>query len=304
MTRAAKDEIDRQLPRGDEIFLDHVGHFVPDRQAASRALVRAGFAPTPLSIQVDPEGTSTGTGNICAMLTRGYIELLFKTAETPLAVELDAAIARYGGVHLAAFAVADAGKAHRRLDEAGFPMRPLAEMERAVDTATGRATAAFTLARAERGAMAEGRIQLLTHHTENAVWQKRWLAHPNGARALASIVIVVADVDEAAKRFARFTGRPATSTKSGRTIRLDRGRVELVTRSAFRAALSEVSIPSLPFMGAYGVVVQSLDTVELLFHKARLHTRRVGDVLLALFPPPLEYGAWLFSEKSQFTPFR
>src|SRR5262245_455767 len=99
-------EADRQLPVDDEIFLDHVGHFVRDREAASRALVHAGFAPTPVSVQVDPAGALTGTGNVCAMFTRGYIEVLFKTAETPLAAELDSAMARYPGVHLAAFAVA------------------------------------------------------------------------------------------------------------------------------------------------------------------------------------------------------
>jgi len=40
---------DRQLPILEEIFLDHLAHFVPDPQAASRALARAGFAPTPIS---------------------------------------------------------------------------------------------------------------------------------------------------------------------------------------------------------------------------------------------------------------
>src|SRR3979490_1803787 len=41
---------DPQLPIADEIFLDHVGHFVRDPDAATRALARAGFAPTPVSI--------------------------------------------------------------------------------------------------------------------------------------------------------------------------------------------------------------------------------------------------------------
>ena len=63
----------------------------------------------------------------------------------------------------------------------------------------GTATAAFTVARVEPGEMAEGRIQVLTHHTEDAVWQRRWLAHPNGALGLASLAIAVADVDEAAR---------------------------------------------------------------------------------------------------------
>ena len=207
MVRAETAEADRQLPLGEEIFLDHVGHFVADREAASHALARCGFAPTPVSIQVNPDGTPTGTGNVCAMFARGYVEVLFKTAATPLAAELDISMARYPGVHLAAFAVADAAKAHARLGAAGFALRPLVHFQRPVATETGPATAAFTVARAERGAMAEGRIQILTHHTEDAVWQKRWLAHPNGARGLASVAIAVADVEEAGAPSGRSLSR-------------------------------------------------------------------------------------------------
>ena len=53
--QGARSEADRQLPIGDEIFLDHLGHFVRDPDAASKALIRAGFAPTPQSIQVNPD---------------------------------------------------------------------------------------------------------------------------------------------------------------------------------------------------------------------------------------------------------
>src|SRR3977135_4260972 len=100
----AKSEADRQLPIADEIFLDHVGHFVRDPEAAAGALVRAGFAPTPVSIQVNPAPDGgqrlTGTGNTTAMFARGYIEALFRTADTPLGRELTAGISRYLGVHL------------------------------------------------------------------------------------------------------------------------------------------------------------------------------------------------------------
>jgi hypothetical protein len=304
MVRSEKADVDRQLPLGEEIFLDHVGHFVSDSGAASHAFVRCGFAPTPVSVQVNPDGTLTGTGNVCAMFARGYVEVLFKTAATSLAAELDFSMARYQGVHLAAFAVADAGQAHTRLGAAGFALRPLVNMQRPVDTETGPATAAFTVARVERGVMAEGRIQILTHHTEDAVWQKRWLRHPNGARALANVVIVVADVEEAAARFARFTGRDATPTRSGQVIALDRGRVDLVARAAFEAALPEIAVAGLPFVGAYGVVVTSLDTVETMLARAGLRTRRSGDCLVVPFPEELGQGAWLFTEKKEFAPFR
>jgi Glyoxalase-like domain len=254
-------------------------------------------------VQIAPDGGPTGTGNVCAMFTRGYVEVLFKTADTALGREFEAALARHSGLQLAAFAVADAGAFHRSLVEAGFRTRPLASFQRPVGTETGTATAAFTVARVEPGEMAEGRIQALTHHTEDAVWQKRWLTHPNGALGLASLVIAVADVDEAAVRFARFTGRPAERTRSGQCVQLDRGRIDVVTRDAFATMLPEVAIPSLPFMGAYGVTVGSLDVAEAALRNGGISSRRVGDCLVAPFPEALGHGAWLFATSSQSSPF-
>jgi Glyoxalase-like domain len=292
--------VDRQLPILAEIFLDHVGHFVRDPHAAGRALVRAGFAPTPISVQVvpDPDGTPrpTGTGNVTAMFSRGYIEVLFKTADTPLGRELDAALARHGGVHLAAFSLADAAAAHRRLVSVGFRMQPLVHMQRPVDTGGAPGIAAFTLARLEAGQMPEGRIQILTHRTEAMVWQARWLSHPNGAVALTSVIIVVADVEEAAGRFARFTGREAMPSPLGQTIELDRGRVQLMTAEAFTRKLPDVTIPSLPFIGAYAIRVASLAVTGDMLKRAGLRTRRSEQDLVAIFPEELGQGAWLFAE--------
>jgi hypothetical protein len=291
----------RQLPVGEEIFLDHVGHFVRDVEAARRALVRAGFAPTPVSIQVNPDpGSSaarlTGTGNVTAMLSQGYIEVLFKTADTPLASELEAAMTRYRGVHLAAFAVADAATFHRRLSDRGFRVRPLVKMQRPVDTGGASGTAAFTLARVEPGEMPEGRIQILTHHTERMVWQPRWLSHPNGALALMRVVIAVADVEEAAQRYARFTGRETRPSPFGHTLELNRGHVDLVTADGFRQMLPEISIPSLPFMGACEIRVASLAALRDMLKQAGMKTSERAHDLVAGFPEEIGHGAWLFKE--------
>jgi hypothetical protein len=300
----SKPQTDRQLPTGDEIFLDHVGHFCRDADAASKALVRAGFAPTPVSIQVNPDGTPTGTGNVTAMLRGGYIEALFKTADTPLGREFDLAMSSHSGVHLAAFSIADATAWHRRLTESGFPMRPLVNFQRPVDTVAGPDIAAFTVVRLERGAMSEGRIQMLTHRTENTVWQPRWLSHPNGAVALVDLMVACADVDEAASRFARFAGRSATVTRQGREIVLDRGRVQLVAEKTFAALLPEIAIPGLPFMGAYAVRVPSLADSQTLLQSAGIAMRRLGASLAVPFPPELGVGAWLFVENDADLPWR
>jgi len=300
-------DIERQLPAGEEIFLDHVGHFVHDPGTASAALARAGFAPTAVSVQVSPDASGkpqpTGTGNVTAMFRRGYMEVLFKTADTPLGLEFAASLAQFSGLHLAAFSVADAEAAHKRLGASGFAMRPLVYFERPVTTVAGSGTAAFTVTRVERGAMAEGRIQILTHRTEDMVWQPRWLDHPNGAIGLVDLVIAVEDLDEA-ERFARFTGRAAIARGQGRSIRLDRGRVELVTRPGLAELLPDVAVPRLPFMAAYALRVASLAAAEKVLRDGGIAVRRAGEVLVAGFPAELGTGAWFFVERADALPWR
>jgi hypothetical protein len=305
---STQDKVDRQLPVGDEIFLDHVAHFVRDADAAQRALTRCGFAPTPISVQVNPDSSGgtrlTGTGNITAMFERGYAEVLFKTSDTPLGREFDAMLEQHAGLHLAAFSVADAEAAHRRLAASGFAVRELVRMSRPVVTEAGAGTAAFTIARVEPGVMPEGRIQMLTHHTEQAVWQKRWLGHPNSATGLIDVVIAVADVEETAQRFARFTGRNAMRTSGGAVLQLDRGGVYLVNHDRITERLPEVAITQLPFIAGYALRVRSLGVAETVINRANLEWHAFEDGIAAAFPVELGQGAWFFVERATGLPWR
>ena len=309
-SRAATVASRRQLPRGDEIFLDHVGHFVRDAQGASHALRRAGFAPTPVSIQANKDPTTggldpTGTGNITAMLARGYIEALFKSSDKPLGRELDAALARGAGLHLAAFSVSDAAAARERLAGAGFPVQDLVRMQRPVETENGPDIAAFTISRVKPAAMPEGRIQILTHHTEDTVWQPRWLSHPNSVSDLIDVVIAVADVEEASQRFARFTGRQAHATEGGGALtRLDRGGVYLISQERATEKLPEVAVTSLPFMIGYALGVESLAAAEAAVNGADLEWRAFENGIVATFPTELGAGAWFFVEAPEGLPWR
>lgn len=306
--RSISDDIDRRLPAGDEIFLDHVGHFVRDGEAASRALAHCGFAPTPISIQANPDASGaprpTGTGNVTAMFSRGYLEILFKTSDTPLSRELDAALERHAGVHLAALAVADAARAHRRLAADGFAVRELVQMQRPVATAAGTAMAAFTIARVAPNAMPEGRLQILTHHTEQSVWQERWLRQPNSAMGLIDVMIAVADVAEAAERFGRFTGRTAAPTPGGALIRLDRGGIYLLTHERAMEKLPEVAFSTPPFIIGYALQVESLAVAEQAVDNAGLEWHTFEDGIAAAFPSELGEGAWLFVERASALPWR
>lgn len=302
------EESSRQLPAGEQIFLDHVGHFAADRNAAIAALARAGFAPTPPSVQVNPTPDGSlapaGTGNVTAMFSRGYMEVLFKTADTPLGRQLDTALARHAGVHLIAFSVADAAKHHGRLAANGMPMQPLVSMQRPVETAEGPGVAAFTVARLSPGVMPEGRIQMLTHRTEHTVWQPRWLAHPNGVTALLDVLVAVGDVGEAAARFSRFLDRPVSRERTGPAIKLDRGRVQLATPDAFHDLVGGAVPPGLPFIGAYGLAVASLDVLKARLAAAGLAFTARDGAVVAPFPDGLGQGAWVFVEEAARLPWR
>jgi hypothetical protein len=289
-----------QLPMPGAVFLDHVAHFVPEMDAAASALERCGFRLTPFTAQtnrVDGQPVPAGTGNRCAMLRQGYVEILTATADTDLARQLRERIADHVGLHLAAFSSADAAAEHRRLAETGFATLPLVDMRRPVQTEAGSEDARFTIARVTPGSMPEGRVQFLTHHTERLVWRDGFLDHPNGARALTGLWIAAEDPAEPAGRFTRFTSRDARRTGDVATIVLDRGAVHVARPSYLLDALGIIPAGTLPCFVAALVAVASLAAVETQLAGAGLDPRRVrlaeGDAVAAALPAALG-GTMLF----------
>lgn len=247
-----------QLPDGEQIFLDHVAHFTPSLDEAAKALSAIGFRITPFTAQrnrTEAGLVASGTANRCVMLREGYLEFLTAVSDTALARQLHAATARHVGLHLIAFAVADGEAARRRLSEGGFhPGEPVA-LTRPVETEDGAGDEArFTVIRVPPEAMPEGRVQVLAHHTEPAVWQERWLAHDNGVRSLGAVLIAVADPDEAASRFGRFCGRPHERRGERRVLRLDRGACVLIAHDE----LASVAPWARPRVGAPWIVSTAL----------------------------------------------
>ncbi len=247
-----------QLPEAGTLNLDHIAHFVPDREAAADALARLGFTTTPFSEQShrtrpDAPVEPAGTGNRCVMLERGYLEFLTPFADTPIAAQLRVAIGRYTGVHLIAYGSADAQADHHRLEAEGFAPPDPVRLQREVDTGEGTMTVRFTVTRTAPGCMPEGRIQFCQHHSPEGVWQTRWLAHPNALRELRAVHLCVSDPEEAAQRYARYAGIPLQPLPAGRgrgyVQQTARGRL-VVCDAARLDDLLGIEPPALPWIGA------------------------------------------------------
>lgn len=217
----------RQLPANNEIFLDHIAHFVPDLENAATQMERAGFVLTPFTRQQNQTPTGmvgTGMANRCIMLNEGYVELLTKVSTSTLSDQFTKAVSRYVGLHLIAFATDKPDQAFQRLEREGFaPVQPV-ELTRPVEDADRvKHTARFTVIRVDPAKMPEGRIQVLKHHTPNIVWQNRWTEHPNNITALGGVLICVDDPETVAARFGRFIGRKPERLDDRYVLRLARG---------------------------------------------------------------------------------
>lgn len=277
----------KQLPTGNELFLDHVGYFLADLEGAAARFGRLGFTVSPVNIHYNDAGgelVRSGTANRLIVFEAGYIEALGQVADTPLGAELAAGVARYEGLHLIALA-------HGRVEEhdtGGTDMRPTVFLRRPLED--GRIVRA-TVRRATAEAMPEGRVQLLTHETPELIWLPGMDRHANAARALTGYLQIVADPEEAAERYARFADRPARRLGPVFEIELDRGRFALAGPDALGALLPDAASPSLPFAAAVGIESADLDRTRFLLTNAGITIHGRPNRLLV--PPAEGLGAWI-----------
>jgi len=248
----------KQLPDKGEIFLDHVGWMIPDMQSASEAFLKLGFVLTPYSEHsnenaITGEITLQGSANRLIMLETGYLELLTDVTgmDTNVSQHLRTSMKRYIGVHLAAFSIADAEVEAERLLSVGFELQPTVNLRRTIEAADGaQAGVAFSVIRPKFGSIAEGRIQSLTHHTPEHMWQSRYIHHANALNSLTGIIFCTRDPETSAKRFSKYTNRPVHSSPLGYGITTDRGQLIFTDKETLAARFGGIRAPDLPSIAA------------------------------------------------------
>jgi hypothetical protein len=298
-----------QTPSGEQIFLDHVGWFVPDMDVAHAAFEKLGLPMTPFTVhtneQADGSRVPSGTANRCAMIRRGYLEVLVSVpdVDTAIARQLRTGLSRYTGLHLVAFTVGDADATVERLQGAGFQPDPPIALRRPMPLDDGgEGTAAFSVIRFPDGAMDEGRIQILTQDTPDIVWQPSVTADENGLDMLSGILLCVADPSEASARYARFVGRRADFSGGVYRIKLDRGLVAICGFDACRELLPGVRIPDLPFMPAVSIRSADIDRTAAYLAGRGVPIDR-PDAGRVIVPPEAGMGAAFIFHDGGVPPF-
>jgi hypothetical protein len=284
------------------LTLDHVGLAGRDLSALAAAYENLGFTLTPLARQSGrrtPDGPVErfGTGNRCAMLRRGYIELLGIVDPALFAHGLDRFLSRHEGAHIIALGMEDEQANLRRLRRAGIDVAGVSYLERPADDADPAGPQA-RFARLPLPDAPEGRVQLVRHLTPEVIWQERFLHHANAVIGLEEVVLAVADPAETASRFSSLAGRPVLpDPASGFALELSPGRVRMLPEAALPAVLPGISVPCLPFIA--GMVVATADgnrAVSALLAERRLLHRAIQRGVLVT-PEVAGGAAVLFAPK-------
>ena len=254
------------------VAVDHVGVAARDLAPMAAAYERLGFALSPVAQQSgrrrpDLPVEKYGSGNRCAFLKHGYIELIAILDPALYDNTLNAFLARYAGMHILALAMTDEEANLTRMRAAGIEIPGVAYLERPVEA--GGPIAKF--ARLPFPDPPEGRVQLIRHLTPERVWQEKWMDHANKAVALEEVILCAATPAETAARLSRLSGLPVEPDPAGGfLLRLPGAaraagpfapvmetRVRVLTEQALGDVLPGVTAPALPCMA--GMVVRTED---------------------------------------------
>jgi hypothetical protein len=304
MTSWTNDYIARlQIPAPGALNLDHLTYFVPDHDAADKALVRLGFNPTPFSSHVhrdSPGGAArpAGGGNHCVMLRRGYLGFLTPSGDTPLAKSLRDSIKRYVGAHSMLIGAADAETEYERLKAAGFNPHPIAAMERAVGTPDGERP--MRTARLAVDSSSHGGLQIVQQKTPELLWQQRWLDHRNRAFGLAAALYCVADPAGTAVNYSKLMGIAVSGGKVPRIV-TSRGEIVFLAPDTVRRVL-KVDPPADPWIA--GPVLECSDTIapRSLFEMNDIETNDLGHGRFSAALPPALGGIVVFGPIGRAVP--
>jgi hypothetical protein len=220
-------------PLADRPVLDHLVIDLRDRMAAGAARLAA------LGFQLTPMGRhSLGSANHLAVLAEDYLELL-GTDVPGGALRPD--IAPYPiGMNGLVFKTADAEALSAGLVARGVPALPAQSFHRPVDLPDGgREDARFRTVRMDRAAAFDGRLYWCEHLTPQHVWRPDWQRHPNGAHAVARVLLAVRDPERQAAMVRRIYGEAAVAIAPDGRARLPCGPVlvEFAPHAAVAAEL-------------------------------------------------------------------
>jgi hypothetical protein len=233
-----------------------------------------------LGFQLTPRGHHTlGSVNHLAMFATDYLELLGFGEDGATRME----IARFpAGLNGLVFKSTDADLVHREATAASLPVLPVQAFSRPVALDGTTRDARFRTTRLDPDKIAVGRVYFCEHLTPDLVWRPEWQSHPNGASAIARVVVATPDPRRTAKLFEDLFGSDVVAERDGRQVMAaGMAQVELALPNRVEAEFGEAAAEPAgraEYMAALEIKVRSLGEAAQLLRPisgVRVEARRL-----------------------------
>ena len=289
------------MPRG----FDHIAHAVRDLDAAADFYRRAGFIVSARN----RHPLVWGTQNHLVQLPGVYIEILGladMSATTPHGPRYFSfgAFARdflARGQGLAMLALQGRGAP----DAAEFRDSGLGDFELFEFAREGKrpdgtpVKLAFSLAFARDPKSQEAAFFTCLHHYPENFWNPDFQNHPNGASAVAGVVLVADNPSNHNHFLSAFVGdRDLLATSAGIKIKTPRGEIQVMTPAAFRDhfGITPPAVQNGARLAALRFTVRDLDAAQDLLSRANLPVHEhIGRLIVG---PDTALGATLAFERN------
>jgi Glyoxalase-like domain len=202
--------------------IDHVIVGVRDLKRARMAWTRLGFALSPRGRHI-----GQGTANYCLMFPSDYVELLGIVDPQDFVQRLDVFLARREGPIAIAFAPAGPPEEVRSalLALQLHPSEPRA-LGRQLELPEGTVVPRFSLISLPRDETPGLDSFICVHLTPELLRRSEWLAHPNGARGLKGIHVLVENTAALLEPYDRLFGiQQVTTTDAVVCVHVGRHRI-------------------------------------------------------------------------------
>jgi hypothetical protein len=271
------------LPILDHIVIDVRGRI----DEAARRFGELGF-------QLTPRGHHTlGSSNHLAMFASDYLELLgFGTGGATRAE-----IERFPiGLNGLVFKADDAERVYQHALAARLPIQPVQSFSRPVTLDGETRDARFRTTRLDAKRVPMGRVYFCEHLTPDLVWRPEWQNHPNGARAIARVVVATPEPQRTAALFQALFGPTVANAQDGRlVVAAGSARIELAPPPALAEEFGDDAADPAgrrEYLAAAEFTVTSLAETERLLRSIsglRVEDRRVVVPAAAAFNATLVF---------------
>ena len=213
------------------IGIDHALVGVADLEAAREAYQRLGFTVTPRGRHV-----GWGTGNYTVMFEHDYVELIGIVDPSQHIHNLDEFLKTGDGLLNVALATDDADRTYRWLQAHSESASEPQALQRLLEVDDGEEILRFRNIFLPPELTPGLDTFACQHLTPEKVRRSAWLSHPNGARGISEVTIVMESIAGVGEAYARLFGSGAVSGDERKgVIMVDTGNDELwfVTPKAF-----------------------------------------------------------------------